>query len=169
MKVIKYNKYFTEVTEALSSNGAFLTVKVDDRVNTMTIGWANIGYIWTKPIVMVAVRKSRYTYNLIEKTNDFTVSVPFVGKMVEELKFCGSKSGRNYDKFSELDMQTINGQKVNSPLIKGCDLHYECQIVYKQDMEGDKLIDSYKKNHYKNEDYHTLYFGEILNCFKTSK
>ncbi|MGM0411326.1 MAG: flavin reductase family protein [Bacillota bacterium] len=168
MKVIKYNKYFTEVTEALSSNGAFLTVKVDDKVNTMTIGWANIGYIWSKPIVMVAVRKSRYTYNLIEKSNDFTVSVPFVGKMVEELKFCGSKSGRNYDKFSELDMQIINGQKVNSPLIKGCDIHYECQIVYKQDMKGDKLIDSYKKNHYKNEDYHTLYFGEILNCLKTS-
>ena len=169
MKVIKYNKYFQEVTEALSSNGAFLTVKAEDKINTMTIGWANIGYIWSKPVLMVAVRKSRYTYNLIEKSKDFTVSIPFIGKMADELKFCGSKSGRNFDKFNELDLQTINGEKVNSPLIKGCDIHYECQIVYKQDMKSDELIESYKNNHYKNGDYHTLYFGEILNCLKDNK
>ncbi len=169
MKNIKYNKFFPEVTEALSKNGAFLTVKSKNEVNTMTIGWANIGYIWSKPILMVAVRKSRYTYNLIEKSNDFTVSVPFSGKMVEELKFCGSKSGRDFDKFDELNLKKIDGKNVNSPLIKNCDIHYECQIVYKQDMKSNNLINSYKNNHYKNGDYHTLYFGEILNCLKESR
>lgn len=166
MKTINYNDYFKEVTEALSGNGVFLTIKENEKLNTMTIGWANIGYIWGKPILMVAVRKSRYTYQLIEKTDNFTVSIPFDNKMAEELKFCGSKSGRDYDKFNECKLDTISAEKVDSLLIKGCDLHYECKIVYKQAMEKSNLMDSYKKNYYKNDDYHTLYFGEIVNCQK---
>ena len=30
--------------------GAFLTVRADGSINTMTIGWATIGYIWQRPI-----------------------------------------------------------------------------------------------------------------------
>jgi hypothetical protein len=30
--------------------GAFLTVKSGEALNTMTIGWATIGYVWGKPI-----------------------------------------------------------------------------------------------------------------------
>lgn len=166
MKEVKYNKYFTEVTRALEGNGAFLTVKSNNRLNTMTIGWANIGYIWSKPILMVAVRKSRYTYELIKSSDDFTVSVPFNNKMKKELKFCGSKSGRDYDKFKKLNLKTINSSNVNPPLINGCNIHYECKIVYKQKMKSENLITSYQNKHYKNNDYHTLYFGEILNCQK---
>ncbi len=31
--------------------GAFLTVKSGKAINTMTIGWANIGHVWRKPIM----------------------------------------------------------------------------------------------------------------------
>ena len=166
MRKVNYNKNFTEVTKALEGNGGFLTVKSNDLLNTMTIGWANIGYIWSKPVLMVAVRKSRYTHKLIESSNDFTVSIPFNNKMKNELQFCGSKSGRNYNKFKELNLKTISSSKVDTPLIAGCDLHYECKIVFKQKMQPENLINSYQKNHYTNDDYHTLYFGEILNCQK---
>lgn len=56
--------------------GAFLTVKADGIINTMTIGWATIGYLWQRPVFMVAVRDSRYTFKLIEKTGNFTVTIP---------------------------------------------------------------------------------------------
>ena len=42
--------------------GAFLTVSVDDEVNTMTIGWATIGHMWRLDVFMVAVRDSRHTF-----------------------------------------------------------------------------------------------------------
>ena len=166
MKKVDYNKHFIKTTKALENNGAFLTVKTLNSLNTMTIGWANIGYIWSKPMFMVAVRKSRYTYELIESTDSFTVSIPFKNKMQKELKFCGSKSGRNYDKFKELNLKKINNNILDTPLIAGCDLHYECKIVYKQKMESDNLITSYQNRHYTNNDYHTLYFGEIINTLR---
>src|SRR3989339_1630213 len=88
--------------------GAFLTVKSGNALNTMTIGWATFGFVWRKPIMMVAVRSSRHTFGIIETAKDFTVTVP-AGDMRKEIAFCGSKSGRNVDKFKTCKMETIDG------------------------------------------------------------
>lgn len=69
--------------------GAFPTVRAGRRLNTMTIGWATIGFCWRKPILMVAVRDSRHTYTIIEDAADFTVSIPS-GGMQEAIMFCGT-------------------------------------------------------------------------------
>ena len=74
--------------------GAFLTVKSGDAINTMTIGWANIGHVWRKPIMMVAVRLTRHTFSIIETAEDYTVSMPS-SDMKKEIMFCGTKSGRD--------------------------------------------------------------------------
>ncbi|TDX59323.1 flavin reductase family protein [Orenia marismortui] len=164
MKEIAYDEYIKEATQALSK-GAFLTVKSGDKLNTMTIGWGSIGYIWGKPIFMVMVRDSRYTYELIENSDEFTVSIPFKGKFKEELKFCGTKSGRDYDKFSECKLSIQSGQEVDTPIIKGCDLHYECKIKFRQIMDPDNLNKQYDQKWYPQKDYHTLYFGEIVGAY----
>ena len=58
--------------------GAFLTVKAGEAVNTMTIGWATIGCIWQRAVFMVAVRDSRHTFTLMEQSDTFTVTVPIL-------------------------------------------------------------------------------------------
>ncbi|ACL69880.1 flavin reductase family protein [Halothermothrix orenii] len=163
MKKVEYNDYIKEMTEALP-RGAFLTVKSGDKVNTMTIGWGNIGYIWGKPVFMVLVRDSRYTYQLIENSKEFTVSIPFKG-MKEELSFCGTKSGRDFDKFKECNLKKLTPDHVSTPFIGGCDLHYECKIMFKQRMNPENLDGNLDKKWYPHKDYHTLYFGEILGCY----
>ena len=145
--------------------GAFLTVKAGDVLNTMTIGWATIGFVWSKPIMMVAVRLSRHTFTIIEKASDFTVSIPSVD-MSDELTFCGTVSGRDYDKFAERDLEIAAGQKVVSPIIKTPGLHYECKIVYKAAMDPAFLDEGYDAPIYPAKDYHTLYFGEIVDCYE---
>jgi flavin reductase (DIM6/NTAB) family NADH-FMN oxidoreductase RutF len=145
--------------------GAFLTVKVGNALNTMTIGWATIGFVWGKPIMMVAVRLSRHTFTIIDQADDFTVSIPAVD-MSDELTFCGTKSGRDYDKFAECNLEVIAGQKVVSPLIKAPGLHYECRIVYKAAMDPAYLDKEYDTAIYPAKDYHTLYFGEIVACYE---
>ncbi len=97
--------------------GAFLTVKAGNALNTMTIGWATFGVIWRKPIMMVAVRSSRHTFGIIEAADDFTVSVP-AGDMSRQTDFCGSKSGRDLDKFKMCNLEIVTGHKVVSPVIK---------------------------------------------------
>ncbi|SJZ32399.1 flavin reductase family protein [Selenihalanaerobacter shriftii] len=166
MQKVAYDEYIKEATESLTK-GAFLTVKSADDLNTMTIGWGSIGYIWGKPILMVMVRKSRYTFQLIEKADEFTVSIPLNEGMEEELKFCGTKSGRDYDKFSECNLNTLAGQKVDTPVISGCNLHYECEIKFKQVMDAAKLDFDYDEEWYPKKDYHTFYFGEIVSCYLT--
>ncbi len=84
--------------------GAFLTVRAEEALNTMTIGWATIGYVWRRPVFMVLVRDSRHTFGIIEKAADFTVSVPMTD-MKDAIMFCGTKSGRDYDKYKECGLE----------------------------------------------------------------
>ena len=146
--------------------GAFLTVKAGSALNTMTIGWATFGVIWQKPIMMVAVRPSRHTFGIIEEAEDFTVTVP-AGDLSKEIAFCGSKSGRDHDKFKMCNLEISSGLKVVSPIIKTAGYHYECKIVYKTAMNEAFLDRNYDKSLYPQKDYHTLYFGEILSCYET--
>ena len=148
--------------------GAFLTVQAGVRLNTMTIGWATIGIMWRKPVMMVAVRESRHTFGIIERAEDFTVTVPAAG-MDEEVAFCGTKSGRDFDKFKECGLATVPGRFVNSPVIEAAGIHYECRIVYRAPMVPELLHGEYRRNVYQEGDYHTLYFGEIVACYETTR
>ena len=148
--------------------GAFLTVKSETALNTMTIGWATFGVVWRKPIMMVAVRSSRHTFRIIEEAKDFTVTVP-AGDMHKETAFCGSKSGRNVDKFQMCNLETIDARQVVSPIIKTRGRHYECKIIYKSAMDPAHLDKDYDTFLYPQKDYHTLYFGEILACYETDQ
>jgi len=144
--------------------GAFLTVKAEARLNTMTIGWATVGIVWGKPIVMVAVRNSRHTFGIIEKAADFTVSFP-KDDMTDELTFCGTQSGRTYDKFQECRLKPGRAQKTLSPIIQIPGIHFECKIVYKSAMDP-VFLDAEYRRLYPKHDFHTLYFGELVECYE---
>ncbi len=163
MKDIDYMEIAEEAMERIKS-GAFLTVKTGNNLNTMTIGWALIGYVWRKPVFMVAVRDSRHTFGIMEKAEDFTVTVP-ESDMKDAIMFCGTKSGRDHDKLKELNLETVPAKSVISPVIKTKGIHFECRIVFKAPMDRNNLIAEYEKL-YPEKDYHTLYFGEILKCYR---
>lgn len=147
--------------------GAFLTVAADKAVNTMTIGWATIGYIWQKPVFMVAVRDSRHTFTLLEKTDNFTVTIPGSDDYNKAIAVCGTKSGRDFDKFAQCNLQQKQAKCVTSPIIDIPGVHYECKIIYKSAMDN-AFLDPALERLYPNKDYHTLYFGEILACYETA-
>lgn len=146
--------------------GAFLTVKAGEEINTMAIGWATIGHIWRKDVLMVPVRESRYTFGLIEKAENFTVSAP-TSDNKKEVMFCGTKSGRDFDKFKECDLKIARSKYVDSPIIDIPGYHFECKIVYKTAMDPKFLDSTCDDKLYSNKNYHTLYFGEIKACYKT--
>lgn len=144
--------------------GALLTVRAGDALNTMTIGWATIGVVWSKPIFMIAVRDSRHTFGILEQAADFTVSVPSTD-IHDTVMFCGTKSGRDLDKFKECNLKIADARQVVSPIIDTPGIHFECKIVYKSAMNPAHLIADYETL-YPAKDYHTLYFGEILECYE---
>lgn len=145
--------------------GAFLTVRAGERLNTMTIGWGLTGFIWQRPVFMVAVRDSRYSFELMEAAGDFTVSLPF-SDQAQALKLCGTKSGRDLDKFAASGLKIMAAQQTLSPVLELAGLHYECQIRCKTRLDP-ALLDPELEQLYPAKDYHSLYFGEILACYET--
>jgi len=162
---VGYTDYLAETFDVMGKMGLLL-VSCDDagKPNTMTIGWGTIGIIWGKPIFTVLVRPSRYTHNLIEHTEDFTVNVP-PSSLAEVVAFCGSASGRDHDKFAEKGLTAIPGIDVKSPSIKECIIHYECKVVHKNYVMKDNLAGSIVSSAYRSGDFHTIYYGEILGVY----
>ena len=95
---------------------------------------------------------------------DFTVSIPALD-MKNAVMYCGTQSGRDVDKFKELGMETKAAQQTTSPIMDLPGLHFECRIVHKGAMDPAFLDESYQ-SFYPEKDYHTLYFGEILECYE---
>jgi len=159
-KEVAYNDYAKELTQIVSK-GAFLTTEVDGAVNTMTIAWGTVGFMWGKPVFMAMVRPSRFTYECLEKSQQFTVSIPFKD-MSKALGICGSQSGRDTDKLAAANLTTVPGKKISTPVIADCGLHYECKVVYKQEMVAELLAADLQEKWYASGNYHTLFYGEIL-------
>ncbi|MEM2876372.1 MAG: flavin reductase family protein [Candidatus Bathyarchaeia archaeon] len=136
---LKVGELLNETVRALNDRGLLLaSVGRDGRPNVMTIGWGFVGYLWSKPYFIVAVRPSRHTYRLIKETGDFTVNVPSKG-MEDVVDYCGTVSGRIYDKFKAKKLTPVKGRYVNSPIIDECILHYECKVNYESDLESEKI------------------------------
>ena len=145
--------------------GAFLTVAAERQRNVMTIGWALVGILWQKPVLMVAVRTSRHTFGLIEAAESFTVSVPTTD-MTTALDFCGTRSGRAVDKFTACQLATGTAKQDNAPVLAIPGYHYECRRLYKSALDP-TLMAKDLAYLYPKKDYHTFYFGEIVACYQT--
>ena len=158
-------KYVREMNELIKDGGLFLVAEgKDKKPNTMTIGWGFLGTMWAKPVFIVAVRHSRHTYKLMEEAKSWTVCVPAKG-MEAALEFCGTKSGRDYDKFKECKLTAKKGIAVDAPYIEGCPIHIECTTVFKTDMKPGQLEGGIEKEMYKTKDYHMIYMGEVKGVY----
>lgn len=166
MKMIPYTEAMARATWKLSHGGVFLSVG-GPTPNTMTIGWASIGFFWNRPVFMAVVRPSRHSYGLIENTGAFTVSVPTTRDLKAELAFAGTASGRDTDKFSGHGLTAAPAQAVDAPIVAECGLHFECAVRLAQPMTADQMAPEVLRSAYPQGDLHTMYFGEILKCYET--
>ncbi|NLE75926.1 MAG: flavin reductase family protein [Chloroflexi bacterium] len=133
----------------------------DGRPNAMTIGWGTVGIIWGKPIFSVLVRPSRHTFRLLEESDSFTVCAP-APSQYDAVEFCGTRSGRDMDKFAACGLTARPSSAVRAPGIEGCPLIYECQVVHTNDVVPAHLTEGIRASAYPQGDYHRLYYGEIL-------
>ena len=124
-KVVDYTECLVETVKAFSESRVLLASAGRDRKpNVMAIGWGTIGVIWQRPVFIVLVRPSRYTFHLIQETGDFTVNVAPVA-LTEAVTYCGTVSGRDHDKFKERCLTALPAKNVTSPIIKECLINFE--------------------------------------------
>ncbi len=151
--------------ERMAARGVFLTAG-SEKPNTMTMGWGSISVYWGRPVFIAPVRKSRYTFELLEKCGDFTLSVPVeANDFIEQLKLCGSRSGRDCDKYAAAGLELNPSKEIEVPVIKGCGAYFECRTIYTEDIIIEKLPAELQKACYPQGDCHRLYYGQILACY----
>ena len=164
-KSIAYTDHYDLVMRAMTRHGLLLgSYDAAGKGNLMTIGWGSAGSIWGVPIWIVLVRPSRYTYRCIEHSGCFTVNVP-----TEDLgmacALCGSRSGRDIDKFAEAKLTLEKAGSVLAPAVGECPIVYECQVVHSSDILPSKLADEILTGSYVGGDYHRVYCGKILAAY----
>lgn len=150
----------------LHTKGAFLTTKNGDAVNTMTISWGSIGYMWGRPVFMTMVRHSRHTYDILSGSDEFTISIPKDDSFKKALGICGSKSGRDMDKIKECNLSLKDAKSVSVPVISGGGYTYECRVVSSVPVGEEFLPDEVKEKWYADKNFHTFFYGEILECYE---
>jgi len=153
------------------NKGILLTTKAEDTVNTMTIGWGTIGIEWNKPVFIAFVRETRYTKQLLEKGEEFTVNIPCGEVDSKILGYCGKMSGRDTDKIRDLGLTLVDSEVVRVPGIRELPLTLECKVIYKQEQDLNRLPQPVIDRFYPVvgdddfRDYHIAYYGEIVNAY----
>ena len=133
--------------------------------NTMTVAWGSFGTMWNKPFAQVVVRPTRYTFEFMEKYDTFTLTA-FPQKYKKVLSYLGSHSGKKFDKIKKSGLTVCASSIVKAPCFEEAELVIECQKIYSHDFGPNNFIDPAINDHYKRNDYHKSYFGEILAVLK---
>ena len=159
---VHYDSLLKETLEAMTSMGLLLVTQgKSGKPNAMAIGWGLIGSVWSRPVFTVLVRPSRYTYQLLEESGDFTVNV-LPPKMKSAVDLCGTVSGRTRDKFAEAKLTAAPGLHGKAPIIAESLIAYECRTIMTNDVPPERLDRGIRASAYASGDFHRLYFGNIL-------
>ncbi len=140
---------------------AFLLTAGDEKsgFNTMTAAWGAMGYIWRKNIAVAVVRPQRHTFKFMEENDRFTMSF-FGGKEKEALAFCGTKSGRDFDKCKETGLIPVFDG--DTTYFEQARLVIKCRKIYVGKVEEAEFLDmDICTSSYPAKDYHSVYVGEI--------
>ena len=165
---IAYDEYFQQVNRILASTGLLLASGPPDRpTNAMAIGWGSLGRVWGRPMWVVLVRPSRFTYQLIEEAGDFSVNV-MPNDMADVVTHCGTVSGRDEEKCRAKDLSAVPGLRGHVPIIGESSIAYECRTVATNDIIPEKLDAKVTNTCYPSGDFHRVFYGEIL-CVRAEK
>lgn len=129
--------------------------------NAMTVGWGSFGTMWSKPFAQVVVRPGRHTRGFMDAHDTFTLCA-FPERYRPAIQLLGTKSGRDGDKIAESGLTPVAASRVAAPGFAEAELIVECRKIYWQDMQSAHFLDPGIAKLYPQQDYHRIYFGEIV-------
>ena len=94
--------------------------------NVFTASWT--GTICSDPAMCyVSIRPERHSYDIVKRNMEFTLNLTTV-ELAKATDWCGVRSGRDYNKFEEMNITPIKGVKVNAPYIDESPIAIECRV-----------------------------------------
>ncbi len=174
---MNFDQLFKEISPEEICNDVFTLVGKDffvitsgkeNHYNSMVGSGGGFGMLLKKPTTWCVLRADRYTLEIIEKEQTYTLSY-FPDEYKEQMLFFGSKSGRDSNKMKEAPLTTIQTPSCNISF-KEAKLIIECKLTqlttpnvddFYTEEAKDYLREAYKeKNHYRK-----YLFGEITHVW----
>ena len=97
-----------------------------EKPNIITIAWTGIVNS-TPPMTYISVRKSRYSHDLIAESGEFVINLT-TEALTFATDYCGVKSGREVDKFTEMKLTPLAAGEVSCPMIAESPINLECKV-----------------------------------------
>lgn len=98
-----------------------------EKPNIVTVAWT--GTICSDPaMVSISVRPERYSHDIIEETGEFVINL-VTKDLTYATDYCGVRSGRDVDKFKEMNLTPLPSKMIDAVGIEGSPVNIECKVV----------------------------------------
>ena len=177
VKEMTFDQLFKQISpEEMGDNVFTLVGKVfpvitagkEDHYNSMTGSGGGLGLLFKKPTTWCILRADRYTLEMIQKEQTYTMSY-FPNEYQEQMLFLGSRSGKSSEKMKEVELTSVQTPSGDMSF-KEARLIIECKLTeittpkpndfYSQEAK-DWINEAYKEE----SDYRKYVFGEITNVW----
>ena len=98
----------------------------EQEYNLFTVAWT--GTVCTNPpMCYISVRPERHSYEIIKRTGEFVINLT-TASLARATDWCGVRSGRDYDKFSEMGLTAEAAAVVKAPIVAESPVSIECRV-----------------------------------------
>jgi flavin reductase (DIM6/NTAB) family NADH-FMN oxidoreductase RutF len=179
VKEMNFDQLFKQISPDEISDNVFklvgkdfvaITAGKEDHYNSMIGSGGGLGMLFKKPTTWCLIRADRYTLEMIQKEQTYTMSY-FPEEFKKQMLFLGSKSGKDSTKMQEVELTSVQTPS-GDVSFKEARLIMECQLTqittpspddfYAQEAK-DYIIEAYKGA----SDYRKYVFGEIMHVWVT--
>ena len=118
--------------------------------NIISVGWKMRASV-NPPVFAIGLGKKSHSGQNILASREFVLAVPG-GDLAEAVMYCGTRSGRDADKFRDTGLTATPAKAVKAPLVAECLANLECQVIAVQEI-GD----------------HRVFFGQVVACWTSER
>jgi flavin reductase (DIM6/NTAB) family NADH-FMN oxidoreductase RutF len=145
-----------------------VTAGKENHYNSMVGSGGGFGLFFRKPTTWCLFRQDRYTLELIQKEQTYTLSY-FPDEYKKQMLFLGNKSGRDSEKMKEVELTSLQTPSGNMSF-KEAKLIIECKLTAITTPRPDDFCSQEARDYideaYKDaNEYRKLVFGEITDVW----
>lgn len=151
------------IIKMLEQDWMLITAGNSEKCNMMTASWGGLGRLYEKPVTTCFINPTRYTYQLMEKNDTYTLTF-YTEAYRDVLQYCGTHSGRDADKIKNSGLTPITTP--NGSIAFGeAWLIIECRKLVSQSLSHDAINNEQIKQEYTGKQLHKMFIGEIINVW----
>ncbi len=98
----------------------------EEEYNIITASW--VGTICSNPpMCYVSIRPERHSHDIIRRNMEFVINIT-TEELARQTDWCGVRSGKNFNKFQEMNLTPGKSSVITAPIIEESPLCIECRV-----------------------------------------